>query len=69
MPAESANIARHLPRMAARQPVRPAVKIPRGRTPAGEIDYLMLTFAELDSEVDAWCARLHARGEVQRHVG
>ena len=62
MPAESANIARHLPRMAARQPARPAVKIPRGRTPAGEIDYLVLTFAELDSEVDAWRARLLARG-------
>ena len=62
VPAESANIARHLPRMAALQPARPAVKIPRGRTPAGEIDYLTLTFAELDSEVDAWCARLLARG-------
>jgi acyl-CoA synthetase (AMP-forming)/AMP-acid ligase II len=60
--ADSANIARHLPLMAARQPSRPAVKVPRGRTPAGEIDYLTLTFAELDSEVDAWCAQLLARG-------
>ncbi len=62
MPAESANIARHLPLMAARQPGCAAVKIPRGRTPAGDIDYLTLTFAELDAEVDAWVARLAARG-------
>jgi olefin beta-lactone synthetase len=60
--ADSANIARHLPLMAARQPDRPAVKIPRGRTRAGDIDYLTLTFAELDAEVAAWGARLTARG-------
>jgi acyl-CoA synthetase (AMP-forming)/AMP-acid ligase II len=48
--------------MAARQPDRPAVKIPRGRTRAGEIDYLTLTFAELDAEVDAWCAHFTGRG-------
>jgi acyl-CoA synthetase (AMP-forming)/AMP-acid ligase II len=60
--AESANIARHLPLMAARQPGRPALKIPRGRTPAGDIDYLTLTFAELDAEVAAWSERLSARG-------
>ena len=60
--AESANIARHLPLMAARQPGRPAVKIPRGRTPAGDIDYLTLTFAELDTEVAAWSEQLTARG-------
>jgi acyl-CoA synthetase (AMP-forming)/AMP-acid ligase II len=60
--ADSANIARHLPLMAARQPGRPAVKVPRGRTAGGDIDYLTLTFAELDAEVDAWCARLAARG-------
>jgi acyl-CoA synthetase (AMP-forming)/AMP-acid ligase II len=60
--ADSANIARHLPLMAARQPGRPAVKIPRGRTPAGDIDYLTLTFAELDTEVAAWSAQLAARG-------
>lgn len=62
MPADSANIVRHLPLMAARQPGRPAVKVPRGRTPAGDIDYLTLTFAELDAEVGAWGARLAARG-------
>lgn len=61
MPADSANIARHLPLMAARQPGHPAVKIPRGRTRAGDIDYLTLTFAELNAEVDAWCARFVSR--------
>ncbi len=53
---ESANIARHLPLMAARQPEHPAVKIPRGD------GYLTLTFRELDAEVDAWVARLAAKG-------
>jgi acyl-CoA synthetase (AMP-forming)/AMP-acid ligase II len=62
---ESANIARHLPLMAARQPHQAAVKIARGRTAAGGIDYLVLTFAELDAEVAAWAARLAGRG-VQR---
>lgn len=59
---ESANIARHLPLMAARQPDRPALKIPRGRTAAGTIDYLALSFAELDGEANAWCHRLTAAG-------
>jgi acyl-CoA synthetase (AMP-forming)/AMP-acid ligase II len=63
--AESANIARHLPLMAARQPDRAAIKVPRGRTSAGRIDYLTLTFAELDAEVDAWCAHLAGRGVRQ----
>ncbi len=62
---DSANIARHLPLMAARQPERAAVKVPRGRTADGRIDYLVLSFAELDTEVDAWMAKLSARG-VQR---
>lgn len=48
--------------MAARQPDRAALKIPRGRTPAGDIDYLALTFAELDAEVDAWSTRLKTAG-------
>ncbi|MEJ1973740.1 MAG: AMP-binding protein [Lacunisphaera sp.] len=60
--SESANIARHLPLMAARQPDQPAVKIPRGRTADGRIDYLALSFRELDAEVDAWVERLNARG-------
>lgn len=60
--AESANIARHLPLMAARQPDHPALKIPRGRTSDGRIDYLALSFAELDREVDAWCNRLTRAG-------
>ncbi|HET7536560.1 MAG TPA: AMP-binding protein, partial [Candidatus Didemnitutus sp.] len=58
----SNNIARHLPLMAAQQPDHPAIKIPRGRTPEGRIDYLTLSFRELDREVDAWVARLQAKG-------
>jgi len=58
----SANIAQHLPLMAARQPNHPALKIPRGRTRCGDIDYLTLSFDQLDTEVDAWAARLRARG-------
>ena len=58
----NANIARHLDRMAAAQPGATALKVPRGRTPSGAIDYLSLSFAELLSETDAWCARLKGRG-------
>jgi acyl-CoA synthetase (AMP-forming)/AMP-acid ligase II len=58
----SANIARHLPLMAARQPDHPAVKVPRGRTSDGRIDYLVLSFRELEAEVNAWVARLEAKG-------
>jgi len=60
--SDSANIARHLPLMAAQQPAHPALKVPRGRAPDGSIDYLSLTFAELDREVDAWCALLQKSG-------
>lgn len=60
--SDSANIARHLPLMAARQPDHPAVKIPRGRTGSGGIDYLVLSFRELDAEVDVWAAKLTAQG-------
>ncbi len=59
--SDSANIARHLPAMAARQPDHPAVKVPRGRTRDGRIDYLALSFRELDAEVDAWVAHLQAK--------
>lgn len=59
---ESANIARHLRLMASRQPNTAALKVPRGRTPSGQIDYLTLSFHELDAEVNAWVAELHARG-------
>ncbi len=60
--AANANIARHLARMALAQPTRVAVKIPRGRTARGDIDYLALTFAELDAEVGAWSKKLMAAG-------
>lgn len=58
---ESANIARHLGRRAAEQPTTAALKIPRSRTRAGSIDYLTLSFAELDAEVAAWRATLRAQ--------
>jgi acyl-CoA synthetase (AMP-forming)/AMP-acid ligase II len=60
--AANANIARHLALMAAAHPGRAALKIPRGRTRAGGIDYLTLTFAELDAEVAAWGSHLAAAG-------
>jgi len=56
------NIARHLPLRAAQQPARTAVKIPRGRTRRGDIEYLALTFAELEAEAAAWQARLATAG-------
>ncbi|MFY9923797.1 MAG: fatty acid CoA ligase family protein [Opitutaceae bacterium] len=58
----NANIARHLERMSAAQPGAMALKVPRGRTAGGEIDYLALSFAELQAETDGWCARLGAKG-------
>ena len=61
-PDRNANIARHLALMAAAQPDRPALKIPRGRTADGRIDYLKLSFAELDAEVSAWSTRLSSAG-------
>ena len=48
--------------MAARQPDTPAIKIPRGRTTDGRIDYLVLSFRELDAEVDTWVGHLRAKG-------
>jgi len=48
--------------MAAAQPSVTALKVPRGRTASGDIDYLALSFAELLAETDAWCARLRAKG-------
>lgn len=58
----NANIARHLDRMAAAHPGATALKVPRGRTASGEIDYLALSFAGLLAETDAWASRLAARG-------
>jgi len=48
--------------MAMRQPGRAALKIPRGRTRSGDIDYLTLSFGELDQEVTAWAKRLDDAG-------
>ncbi|HEY0944610.1 MAG TPA: fatty acid CoA ligase family protein [Opitutaceae bacterium] len=60
--AANANIARHLPLVAARQPGTPALKVPRSRTADGRIDYLALSYAELAGEVAAWQATMTARG-------
>lgn len=57
-----ANISRHLPLMAGRQPDRAAIKVPRGRAGDGSIDYLALSFAELDAEVRAWAAHFASQG-------
>lgn len=61
-PAANANIARYLGLMASSAPTTAALKIPRGRTPTGDIDYLTLTFAELAAEVDAWQKKLSNAG-------
>jgi acyl-CoA synthetase (AMP-forming)/AMP-acid ligase II len=61
-PAANANIARFLTQMAERQPEQAALKIPRGRTRAGDIDYLSLNFRELAHEVAAWRRHLLKRG-------
>ncbi|GAB1489595.1 fatty acid CoA ligase family protein [Opitutaceae bacterium] len=58
---ENANIAQHLPAMAARQPGTAALLVPRGRR-AGRIDYLTLSFADLAAEAAAWQAEFTARG-------
>ncbi len=60
--SEASNIARHLPAMAALQPDRAAIKVPRGTTRAGDIDYLCLSFAELETEAALWQRRLEAAG-------
>lgn len=48
--------------MAHAEPTRAALKVPRGRGARGEIDYLALSFAELDAEVARWGARLSGAG-------
>ncbi|MCC5021398.1 MAG: AMP-binding protein [Candidatus Synoicihabitans palmerolidicus] len=51
--------------MATAQPTTAALKIPRGRKPNGDIDYLSLSFAELEAEAAAWQSVLREHG-VQR---
>ena len=48
--------------MAASQPHTAALKVPRGRTRDGDIDYLALSFADLAAEVAIWRDDLTARG-------
>ncbi len=56
------NVARFLPRMAAEQGGKLALRMPAGESGNGEIEYDDFTFAELNREVDARCARLAAAG-------
>ncbi len=65
MPSDNVNIARHLAAMAASQPHTAALKIPRGRTRSGDIDYLTLSFVELAAEVASWRAQITAAGIVR----
>jgi len=53
MTPPSANIVQHLDRAAEARPQAAALKVPRGSTRAGDIDYLTLSFAELRAEVAA----------------
>ena len=59
---DRANIAQHFAQMAARAPQQCALKIPRGCTRTGDIDYLAFSFAELAAETTAWQTRFAARG-------
>ena len=43
-------------------PDRPALKIPRGRTSSGKIDYACLSFRELSQEAAAWRRRFEEKG-------
>jgi olefin beta-lactone synthetase len=58
----NANIARHLDLAAAARPQAVALKVPRGRSRGGDIDYLVLNFAELSTEAGAWSRHLAGRG-------
>jgi acyl-CoA synthetase (AMP-forming)/AMP-acid ligase II len=48
--------------VSAVRPQAVALKVPRGRTRTGKIDYLTLSFQELDQEVGAWCDRITVAG-------
>ncbi|NEQ67323.1 MAG: AMP-binding protein [Symploca sp. SIO2D2] len=56
------NVSRFLRRMALSQPELTALKVPRERTAAGEIDYLSLSSAQLEKEQDEWAKRFRAQG-------
>ncbi len=57
-----ANVSRYLDQQAERNGPLPALKVPKGRTADGRIDYLTLTFAELAAEQDSWGKRLLENG-------
>ena len=56
------NVSRFLPEQARLHPAVAALKIPRGRSEAGEIAYLTLTFAQLDREANKWAWKLGKAG-------
>lgn len=65
--ADLSNIARHLPLMAERQPDRAAIKIPRGTDEQDRINYLSLSFSELEAEAAAWQQKLETAGVRRAH--
>lgn len=60
--SETINVARFLPEMAAAQPGHLALRVPAGRSAAGEIRYSDFTFAALDRDVDERCRVLADAG-------
>ncbi|MFH1417583.1 MAG: fatty acid CoA ligase family protein [Planctomycetota bacterium] len=56
------NVAAHLPRMAQRQPDRPAIICPVGSDAAGRTTYAHLTFRLLDQETDRYAHGLEDVG-------
>lgn len=57
-----ANVSRFLDEKAQTQPEIAALMVPRGRTAAGSIDYLSLSFRELAAEQNEWARRFRAKG-------
>jgi acyl-CoA synthetase (AMP-forming)/AMP-acid ligase II len=59
------NIAAYLPEMAKKQPHKPAVSFPAGRSRNGKVKYTHYTFRQLDRESD-WIARGLDRSGIGR---
>ncbi len=56
------NVSRFLREIAARRGDHPALMIPKGRDTEGRINYLTLSFSELEGEQDAWGIHLRGKG-------
>jgi olefin beta-lactone synthetase len=63
----NANIARFLSVMATSNPEVAAIKIPNGRLPDSQINYVSLTYADLNEEVSAWSYHLLKKGIKRGH--